>query len=240
MHRSVWLLAVVVAVTGVFLATPALAGKGGNSGNAKGGNSANARGGNSAHAKACQKGGWMKLVRSDQTSFKNQGACVSYGAHGGTLLAAADRAYCAPAGPPTFGQCFYTADPGLDLDFAASSGPGGQTPSGNFHFETRLPTALPVPYNWAGRVTCLEVNGHVAYIGGVITDTNIARPVGSGFSFTAIDNAPDDISIFTYSSVFHAPTANTPLCGSISVDLDFFFNLNFGEVVSGDIVVKDG
>ena|SRR6476620_9560791 len=69
MHRSVWLLAVVVAVTGVFLATPALAGKGGNSGNAKGGNSAN--------AKACQKGGWMKLVRSDQTSFKNQGACVS-------------------------------------------------------------------------------------------------------------------------------------------------------------------
>ena len=77
MHRSVWLLAVVVAVTGVFLATPALAGKGGNSGNAKGGNSANARGGDSAHAKACQKGGWMKLVRSDQTSFKNQGACVS-------------------------------------------------------------------------------------------------------------------------------------------------------------------
>jgi hypothetical protein len=216
MHRSVWSLAVVVAVTGVCVATPALAGKGGNS----------------ANAKACQKGGWMNLVRSDQTSFKNQGACVSYGAHGGTLLAAADRAYCAPAGPPTFGQCFYTAEltpPRLDLDFAASSGPGGQTPSGNFRFER-------LPFHWAGVVTCLEVNGHVANIGGVITDSN-SRPAGSGFSFTAIDNAPDDISTFTYSSVLLAPTANTPFCGSLSAH---FLNFAFGEVVSGDIVVKDG
>jgi hypothetical protein len=41
--------------------------------------------GNSANAHLCQKGGWMKLQRSDGTRFANQGACVSYGAHGGTV-----------------------------------------------------------------------------------------------------------------------------------------------------------
>ena len=42
-------------------------------------------GGNSANAKSCQKKGWMELVRSDGTAFRNQGDCVSYGAQGGTL-----------------------------------------------------------------------------------------------------------------------------------------------------------
>jgi hypothetical protein len=41
--------------------------------------------GNANNAKLCQKGGWKNLVRADQTAFKNQGACVSYAAHGGTL-----------------------------------------------------------------------------------------------------------------------------------------------------------
>ena len=41
--------------------------------------------GNSDNAKACQKGGWQTYVREDQTTFKNQGACVSYAARGGTL-----------------------------------------------------------------------------------------------------------------------------------------------------------
>ena len=43
------------------------------------------KGGNSAAAHACQHGGWKTLFRSDFTPFKNQGACVSYAAHGGTL-----------------------------------------------------------------------------------------------------------------------------------------------------------
>ena len=46
---------------------------------------ANAGGGNSDAAHACQKGGWQNLVRSDGTSFANQGECVSYAAQGGTL-----------------------------------------------------------------------------------------------------------------------------------------------------------
>lgn len=47
---------------------------------------ANAGGGNSANAKLCQKGGWMNLQGSDGTQFANQGACVSFGAHGGTIV----------------------------------------------------------------------------------------------------------------------------------------------------------
>jgi hypothetical protein len=40
-------------------------------------------GGNSPNAKKCQKGGWMRLVGANGKTFKNQGACVSYGAKGG-------------------------------------------------------------------------------------------------------------------------------------------------------------
>ncbi len=40
--------------------------------------------GNSANAKLCQKDGWQALHRADGSSFANQGACVSYGAKGGT------------------------------------------------------------------------------------------------------------------------------------------------------------
>jgi hypothetical protein len=49
------------------------------------------RGGNSAAAKACQKGGWEDLQRTNGTSFANQGACVSYAAKGGTLVSEQTR-----------------------------------------------------------------------------------------------------------------------------------------------------
>jgi hypothetical protein len=43
-------------------------------------------GGNSANAKLCQKDGWTTLIRSDGSSFANQGECVSDAAHGNTLV----------------------------------------------------------------------------------------------------------------------------------------------------------
>jgi hypothetical protein len=46
---------------------------------------ATAEGGNSGNAKLCQNGGWQHWLRSDGTSFKNQGDCVSYATQGGTL-----------------------------------------------------------------------------------------------------------------------------------------------------------
>jgi hypothetical protein len=42
--------------------------------------------GNSANAKLCQKGGWQSLQTGSGGSFGNQGACVSYGAHGGQIF----------------------------------------------------------------------------------------------------------------------------------------------------------
>lgn len=39
----------------------------------------------SVNAKTCQKGGWQTVVRSDQTAFASQDACVSYAARGGVL-----------------------------------------------------------------------------------------------------------------------------------------------------------
>jgi hypothetical protein len=50
------------------------------------GSSSAAGGGNSADAKLCQKDGWTELVRTDGSTFVNDGACVSYAAHGGTLV----------------------------------------------------------------------------------------------------------------------------------------------------------
>src|SRR6478752_1915564 len=47
-----------------------------------------APGGNSANAKACQNGGWKTLQTSTGGSFKNEGGCVSYAAHGGVLTPA--------------------------------------------------------------------------------------------------------------------------------------------------------
>jgi hypothetical protein len=50
---------------------------------------AHGKGGNSAAAHACQHGGWKNLKRADGTRFKNQGKCVSYAAHRGTLVSLA-------------------------------------------------------------------------------------------------------------------------------------------------------
>jgi hypothetical protein len=49
---------------------------------------ASAGGGNSESAKLCQKDGWQNLFRSDGSAFVDEGACVSYAAHGGTLSTA--------------------------------------------------------------------------------------------------------------------------------------------------------
>jgi hypothetical protein len=42
--------------------------------------------GNSDAAHACQQGGYLSLQGSDGTTFANEGQCVSYVAHGGTIV----------------------------------------------------------------------------------------------------------------------------------------------------------
>jgi hypothetical protein len=56
------------------LAAPALAKPGGNAG------------GNSDAAAACEDGGYSDWTDAAGNAFRNEGACVSYAAHGGTLV----------------------------------------------------------------------------------------------------------------------------------------------------------
>jgi hypothetical protein len=72
-------LAVAVLVLAVVLA-PVAGAKKKPPGTPGGGN-----GGNSGAAHKCQHGGYLSLVGSDGTTFRNTGACVSFAAHGGTF-----------------------------------------------------------------------------------------------------------------------------------------------------------
>ena len=62
-------------------------------------------GGNSMNAQMCQEGGWTFWTQADGSPFSDQGACVSYGARGGTLTSPypAAAALCASYGG-TFGH----------------------------------------------------------------------------------------------------------------------------------------
>ena len=75
MKRIMW-IAGVLALVGAAVAAPPTGA---------------AAGGNSANAKLCQKDGWKTLYRGDGSTFANQGDCVSYGAHGKTILEPSKR-----------------------------------------------------------------------------------------------------------------------------------------------------
>jgi hypothetical protein len=139
-----------------------------------------------------------------------------------------DRALCAPAGPLAFGQCFV---PGrLDFDFEADSGPLGQKPRGKFRFES-------LPLRADGKVTCLQVTGNRASVGGRITAGNPPSSVGRGFAFTVVDNPRPAADMMSGWPIFVAvnalpmpPSPTTPNCGD---------PLQPTQVVTGNIVVKD-
>jgi hypothetical protein len=81
-----------------------------------------AKGGNSANAAACQSGGWQILQTSTNSSFKNQGDCTSYGAHGGQFSST-----CLGATPPeTFADARIAGAPNTlnNVDFYQQSGDG--------------------------------------------------------------------------------------------------------------------
>jgi len=87
---------------------------------------ATAGAGNSENAKRCQKGGWQYWVRADLTPFKNQGDCVSYAAHGGTLTAprSAARLLCEDDLGGT-----YAGPQGTDIAWTCSWNPALEDPA---------------------------------------------------------------------------------------------------------------
>jgi hypothetical protein len=69
---------------------------------------ATAGGGKSAIAMQCQKNGWMNLQGLDGTQFTSEDQCVSFGAHGGTLVPSNASVSISYAMDST-GRCFSTA-----------------------------------------------------------------------------------------------------------------------------------
>ena len=137
----------------------------------------------------------------------------------------ADRAFCAPAGAPDPTQCSFPVGPEtVTLDFDATSGPLGESPTGSARV-----VVGPIVTDFD--VTCLQVAGDLAAIGGIITSTNNPGfQAGSGFAFKVLDDplGPDLIS--AVEGGLPVPEANTPACGSLFAP---FFP------VDGDIVVED-
>jgi hypothetical protein len=138
-----------------------------------------------------------------------------------------NRAYCAPAGPPERGQCSFSSGQ-VTFDFDASSGPAGESPVGSGIFVVFPGDPGEVFANYD--ITCLQVTANLASFGGVITDSNI-WPVGSGISFTVVDNptGPDLISQGTV-SFEGPPSPDTPGCGDA--------NQGATPLEQGDIVVQ--
>jgi hypothetical protein len=139
-----------------------------------------------------------------------------------------DRAFCAPAGPPEPAQCSFSIVAGTGrFDFDASSGPLGENPTGTFRLE--VPTVIGLQF-WEGEVTCLQVTGNRASIGGVVTNANPAGLVGLGFAISVLDNTPAADLLSDGAFLGLAPPANTPDCGDPSEP---------DSLVEGDIVVQD-
>jgi hypothetical protein len=138
-----------------------------------------------------------------------------------------DRAFCAPAGPLAFGQCFIPA--ALDFDFEASSGPLGENPTGTFVFES-------LPAHWEGQVTCLQVTGNRASVGGIITAGDF---VGLGFVFTLADNTPGSPDLISWTFTDPPPAANTPNCGISFEPTEVVVVSGAGDIVVQDNIIGD-
>jgi hypothetical protein len=134
-----------------------------------------------------------------------------------------DRAFCAPAGSPVPGQCSAFGG-SITFDFDASSGPLGENPTGTYR-ESGPQGTLEM------QVTCLQVSGPRAFIGGTVTASDFI-PAGRGFAFTVLDNSPAASDLISARAALpEPPMANTLNCGTPFVQPTF--------AVAGDIVVQD-
>ena len=76
------------------------------------------------------------------------------------------------------------------LHVNAQSGPTGD-PGGHF-FVTRSEFGINV-VDFSGRVTCVNVDGNLAGVAGVVTKSkNPSVPVGTGFITSIVDGGPDE------------------------------------------------
>ena len=164
-----------------------------------------AGGGNSGAVKTCQQGGYLNMQRSDGSSFKNVGDCVSYFAQGGTAGAAC------------------TVVPGVSgcLTFTNVVVPAGDTSgetitlNGSFSFNTTAcDTFCASPPNGyatgGGTYTIDDSSGNLVESGTLVADNTTDTFEGLYLtSFIDADGAPASCSAaFTREVAVSASTGN--------------------------------
>jgi hypothetical protein len=96
------------------------------------------------------------------------------------------------------GQFVSFAGSDSQLHVNAQSGPSGEDPRGHFFF-TRSNFGTNV-FDFSGRVTCVNVSGNLAAVGGVVTKSETpSAPEGSGILINIEDRGPhagDPASVF--------------------------------------------
>ena len=116
-----------------------------------------------------------------------------------------------------------------EIHVNAQSGPSGEDPQGHF-FVTQETKGGVADADFSGRVTCVNVNGNLAGVGGEVTKSkNPSIAEGSGFLFSIEDRGPgeQDAGLAMLTSV---PPEEPP------TDCSFVFT---AETQKGNFVVHD-
>jgi hypothetical protein len=148
----------------------------------------------------------------------------------GTALALPSVSNAAPPAPTFQDSVSLTVTPAFTSHFNiealnATSGPGGENPSGQIDFFVLTGTFV---FHIAGPVTCLAVTGNSAVIN--VQDTGPGAPRGPGLfgivNVFVVDDQPD---IFDAAPIGRAPTDCSPVSPTSFA----------GPLISGDIKVVD-
>lgn len=154
---------------------------------------------------ACKDGGYLILVRADGTSFQNQGQCVSYAVHGGTLFRGLDagsvftglRGAGGPPGPPDANG----DSTGGSFDSGAITGAFSGATGNGFNFVMFFNYVLHTPTGIAqgtGTASCdpCTVNGRNGTVSFTTTVVGHAF-IFDGSTFVAYDRGTWQIDIAT-------------------------------------------
>jgi hypothetical protein len=113
-----------------------------------------------------------------------------------------------------------------NIEFAFTSGPSGENPTGFSSFFVSLVFGGPPVHFTASSPGCMHVEGNTATVAGPIDANPLGHPYGK---LTVVDNGPADSGLDTFAPVsgfqpFDCSTANV---------------LNQQNLIDGDIVVVD-
>ena len=135
----------------------------------------------------------------------------------GTLVVASGVASADPKQDLVSGTGHFiveTIDFDGQLHVNAQSGPSGEAPRG--HFFLTVSSGTTETFDIKGRVTCVNVNGNLAAVAGVVTKSrNPSVPEGTGILINILDGGPGEQDVAQVDSAERPPTT-CPFVGVIS------------------------